>query len=116
MAGAIIGGAIGGLGSFAGGKAQADAMSHAADLQSASTQKALDFAKQRYAQLQTNEAPYQAAGVSASRGLGELLNRAAIQKGYGPRQVQMKAPDGSVQLVDPQHVDFYTQKGATVIG
>lgn len=33
------------------------------------------------------------------------------QSGY----VTMRAPDGSMQQVDPQHVDFYRQKGAQVV-
>jgi hypothetical protein len=116
MAGAIIGGAIGGLGSFASGKAQADAMTHAADLQSASNQKALDFAKQRYGQLQQNEAPYQRAGASAAGGIGDLLNRAAVAKGYGapmaPQQVLLQAPDGSTRSFPQDQAQHYISLGA----
>lgn len=61
MAGAIIGGAIGGIGSMFGGKAQADAASraaeaqtkaatYAANVQAQSAAKALEFQKQQAAQ------------------------------------------------------------------
>ncbi len=116
MAGAIIGGAIGGLGSIASGKAQADAMTHAADLQAASNDKALAFSKERYGQLKSNEAPYQRAGVAATGGIGDLLNRAAVAKGYGapmaPQQVLLQAPDGSTRAFPADQAQHFIQLGA----
>jgi hypothetical protein len=119
MAGAIIGGAIGGLGSIAGGKAQADAQRYAADLQSKANDKALGFAQQRYAQLGANEAPYQRAGVGATGGIGDLLNRAAVAKGYGapmaPQMVTLSAPDGTTKQVPQDQAQHYIQLGATPV-
>jgi hypothetical protein len=116
MAGAIIGGAIGGLGSIAGGKAQADATTHAADLQSQANQAALSFAKERYAQSQANQAPYMRAGVGATGGIGDLLNRAAVAKGYSapiaPQQVLLQAPDGTTRSVSQADVPHWLQQGA----
>ncbi len=116
MAGAIIGGAIGGLGSIAGGKAQADAAKYSADQQSKANQQALDFAKSRYATSQQNQAPYQRAGVAATGGIGDLLNRAAVAKGYGapmaPQQVLLQAPDGSTRAFPADQAQHFIGLGA----
>jgi hypothetical protein len=119
MAGAIIGGAIGGLGSFASGKAQADAMTHAADLQATANTNALNFAKQRYGQLQQNEAPYMAGGTAAAGGIGDVLKRAAVRSGYSyappPQMVTLKAPDGSTKQVPQDQAQHYIQLGAAQV-
>lgn len=119
MAGAIIGGAIGGLGSIAGGKAQADATETAARLQAQSNTDALNFAKQRYGQLQTNEQPYMKAGVAASAGIGDVLARAAQRSGYSyapaNQTVLLQAPDGSVQQKPAGELNHWLQLGAKQI-
>jgi len=81
--GPIIGGAIGGLGAIGAGKAQQQALEHATDAQAQASQRALDFARQRYTQLQENEAPYVQAGATATSGINDLLLRAARRNGYG---------------------------------
>lgn len=119
MDGAIIGGAIGGLGQVFSGKAQADATKEAAQLQSQSNTQALNFAKDRYRQLGINEAPYQQAGVGATAGIGNLLNRAAVSKGYAPTMppplVTLKSPDGITKQVPQDQVPHYLQLGATQV-
>lgn len=78
----LAAGGIGGVFDYFGAKKQADAQKYAADKQSQATQQALDFAKQRYGQLQTNLAPYVNSGVTANGRLNDVLTRAAMQNGY----------------------------------
>lgn len=63
--GQIIGGIVGGLGSFLGNSAAADAQKEAADKQYQATMQALALQRQIYDKNTANEQPYMDAGTSA---------------------------------------------------
>ena len=122
--------ALGGIaaagGSVASGIMQSKSANKATDAQTAANQAALDFAKQRYAQSQANQAPYMAAGTAATSGISNLLAAAAKKQGYGytpppnpatagAPMVSLKAPDGSVRQVPQDQAQQYIQRGATPV-
>lgn len=119
MAGAIIGGAIGGLGSIMGGKAQADAAKEAARLQSQSAREALDFTKGQYGDLQTRLKPYIESGQTANQTMAALLARspyAQAVRGQVPALqgplVTLRAPDGSTKQVPQAQAQQFIARGA----
>lgn len=83
---ADIGGIISGIGSAVGGAMSAGAAEHAADVQSAAANRAMDMQLQQYQQTQNNLTPYRAMGEGAVNKLQNIfgLESSAQQNGYYP--------------------------------
>lgn len=90
----LIASPITGAFQYAGAKKQADAATHAADLQAAATQSALDFTKQQKAAQENAAAPYLAAGGNAASHLTGAIR--PTPKGAPPSPYSV-APGGMPQ-------------------
>lgn len=75
----VLGSSINAAGQLIGAKLSSDANTEAAQIQADSLQKALDFEKQRYSDVQGRLAPYVAAGTTASDRITQLLGLPARQ-------------------------------------
>ena len=128
----LIGGGIGGVFNYLGAKKQADAIKQASAQQAQSTQQALDFTKQQYADVTGRLKPYVDSGATANQTAMQLLQRspyaAALRpaQAFDPQQangpttgqlVTLRAPDGSTKQFaagDPI-IAQATAKGAQIV-
>jgi hypothetical protein len=82
-------------------KTQANAIKSGAAIQGNSTQQAIDFTKQHYADVTGRLKPYVDAGSTASETASRLLQSspyaAAIRPPAAPPMVTLRAPDGSTK-------------------
>jgi hypothetical protein len=127
----LIGGGIGGVFNYLGAKKQADAIKEASAQQAQSTQQALDFTKQQYADVSGRLKPYVDAGSTATQAASKLLGAspylaalrppAQFQTPTGPstgKLITLRAPDGTTkQFAEGDPIIAQAQaKGAQIVG
>lgn len=133
--GLVMGAGISAGASIYGAKKQGSANDKAIAAQTAATDKALAFEKEKLAGLNTRMAPYVQAGAGATRRMSDLLhlspNGVTAQQGApgatrsmasyagptapagGGAPVTLRSPDGATrQFTDPAMIDHYLKLGA----